>query len=83
MIKQALSSIGTEVIQQRGYDTQEFIRKLIIESISSFTVPEFKAASEIRECQILDLIFESLRDESAQVRKLALNTLSSILVKMN
>lgn len=37
----------------------------------------------IKEMGLMDVVFESLRDESAQVRKLALSILTQVLVKFN
>lgn len=80
-IKEQLIVVSTEVIRERIYDPQEFIRRLVLENIAQLDLNEIKESSKIKETMLLDIIFESLRDESAQVRKLALNILTQILMK--
>ena len=72
MIKEQLQLLSLEVLHERAYDPQEFIRKHVLESIGQLDATEIKAASEIQDMKLIDLVFESLRDESAPIRKLAL-----------
>jgi len=44
-IRQQLEILCTEVLQERVYDPQEFIRKHVLESISQFDLNEIKAAT--------------------------------------
>ena len=53
-----------EVIGERAYDPQDFIRKQVLESISQFDINEIRSANEIKDLKLLDIVFESLRDES-------------------
>ena len=81
MIKLQLQILSMEVIQQRVYDPQEFIKKHVLECISQFDFNEIKAANDIKEIKLIDLVFESLRDQHPQIRKLSLQILSQILIK--
>lgn len=53
----------------------------MLECIAQFDATEIKAANDIKEMKLIDLVFESLRDESAPIRKLALQILSQMLIK--
>ena len=53
----------------------------MLECISQFDFNEIKAANDIKEIKLVDLVFESIRDESPQIRKLSLQILSQILIK--
>jgi len=72
MIKEQLQLLSLEVLHERAYDPQEFIRKHVLESVAQLDATEIKAAGEIQDMKLIDLVFESLRDESAPIRKLAL-----------
>ena len=72
MIQENLQLLALEVFQQRAYDPQEFIRKHVLESVSQFDAIEIKAAMNIKDMKLIDILFESLRDESVPIRKLAL-----------
>ena len=72
MIQENLQLLALEVFQQRAYDPQEFIRKHVLESVSQFDAVEIKAAMDIKDMKLIDILFESLRDESVPIRKLAL-----------
>lgn len=42
---------------------------------------QIRASNKIKQTKLLDIVFESLRDESQDIRKVALQILSTILVK--
>ena len=48
------------------------IRKIVVETIASYEVTELTAANEIDQLNLVDLIFETTRDESSAIRKQAL-----------
>jgi vesicle coat complex subunit len=72
LLKNQLLILSSEVIHERANDPQEFIRKQVLETISQMEYNEIKAANEIKEIRIMNIVFESLRDESAAIRKMAL-----------
>ena len=65
MVKKQVTQLSIEVVQQRVYDPQEFIRKHVLESITQLDFNEIKAALQIKEMGLMDVVFECLRDESA------------------
>ena len=81
MIKDQIELISLEVISERLYDPQEFIRKQVMESILALDLKELQAAIQIKEVNFMELVFSGLRDESSQLRKLALSILQQVLVK--
>ena len=81
MIKQQILMLSAEVVHERVYDPQEFIRKHVLECVSQLDFNEIKAALDIKELKLLDLVFESIRDECPQIRRLSLHILSQILIK--
>ena len=52
-----------------------------MESMLALDLKELQAAIQIKEVDLMSLVFEGLRDESAQLRKLALSVLQQVLVK--
>ena len=73
--------LALEVIQERVYDPQLFIRKLVLENIAQLDLNQIRMSNKVKEGKLIDIIFESLRDEASEIRKLALTILSQILVK--
>lgn len=81
MITDQVKILSVEVIQQRVYDPQLFIRKEVLDNISQLDLNEIRMSAKLKEAKLVDIVFESLRDESAEIRKLALQILSQILIK--
>lgn len=48
---------------------------MVLESINSLESHELKSAQNIKGVKFLDIIFESLRDDSQSIKKLALQTI--------
>lgn len=56
---------------------------MVLESINSLESHELKSAQNIKGVKFLDIIFESLRDDSQSIKKLALQTIHQIFYKLN
>lgn len=73
--------LSQEVLEQRVYDPQEVIRKLVLQQLSQFEPREMQLA--LRGGKIIEIVFESLRDQALSVKKTALAILDQNLNLLN
>jgi hypothetical protein len=81
LIDRNLALLGQKMFAERRHDPQELIRKAILEGIQSLEAAQLEQASHIPDLKLMQIVFESLREQSPQIRKLAVQILWQVLVK--